>query len=121
MDINNVEDRDPVLYISGPMTGIADYNYPLFNSVAKKCRENGAEVISPAEFFGGGADKTRVEYMRASFEALLKATHIVLLPDWDTSKGAVLEYKIAVELGLFLTDYEIAMAFCFHDKQHESH
>lgn len=38
------------LYVSGPMTGYADFNFPLFDDVAADARERGAErVFSPAQ------------------------------------------------------------------------
>jgi len=36
-------------YISGPMRGIKEYNYPAFMSAAKELRELGWKVFNPAE------------------------------------------------------------------------
>jgi hypothetical protein len=41
------------LYISGPMTGIPDYNYPLFEEVVQAFRDQGVKVFSPHEIDGG--------------------------------------------------------------------
>jgi len=88
------------------MTGIKKYNYPLFNKIAKKLRKGGHTVINPAEFFGGKGDRSREEYMRESVRALLEVDEVILLPDWDTSQGAILEVLIAKELGLKITSHE---------------
>lgn len=89
-----------IVYISGPMTGVEDYNYPLFNWVAETLRQRDYAVINPAEFFGGNADRTREEYIRESIIRLLEADAVVLLPGWQDSPGARLEVAIAGELKL---------------------
>ena len=44
------------LYISGPMTGHKDNNYPTFNQASKELRAIGYQVINPAEIdLGEGA------------------------------------------------------------------
>lgn len=95
-----------VVYLSGPMTGIDDYNYPLFNQVAAQVRALGHRCINPAEFYGGHGDRTRQEYMRKSVQAILNSTNVVLLPGWRDSKGATLEVAIATEIGLFIQEYK---------------
>lgn len=91
-----------IIYISGPMTGLPDYNYPLFNATAAALRKRGYAVINPAEFFGGKADRTREEYMRESILRLMEADGLMLLPEWHKSPGAVLEVAIARELEMSL-------------------
>ena len=46
------------VYIAGPMTGIPEFNYPLFNATAKALRATGVEVRNPAENDGGSAGKS---------------------------------------------------------------
>lgn len=87
------------------MTGLPDYNYPLFNRVASELREDGFTVCNPAEFFGGKGDRTREEYMRESVRCLIACDHVVTLPDWEKSDGAVLEIEIAKQIGMPVTTY----------------
>ena len=94
-----------VVYLSGPMTGIENYNYPMFNEVAREVRELGHRVINPAEFYGGHGDRTRQEYMHKSVQALLNSTNVILLPGWRDSKGCTLEVAIAQEIGLVIQEY----------------
>lgn len=93
------------LYLSGPMTGIENYNHELFDRVAAEFRQVGFEVCSPAEFFDGDVTRERHEYMREAFKYLLEADTVVILPGWDSSKGARLEIMMAQELGLNLVEY----------------
>lgn len=37
------------IYISGPMTGLPDFNFPAFHDAAARLRERGHEVANPAE------------------------------------------------------------------------
>jgi len=94
-----------IVYISGPMTGLPDYNYPLFNQVASELRERGFAVCNPAEFFGGLGDRTREEYMRESVRCLAGCDRVVTLPNWQSSAGAVLEVEIARQMGIPIADY----------------
>jgi len=90
------------IYLSGPMTGLPDYNYPLFHRVAKSLRERGWTVLNPAENFDGRTDLPRSEYIRADIQALIdrEVYAIAQLPGWEQSDGARLEYVLARELGL---------------------
>jgi phage gpG-like protein len=45
------------LYLAGPMTGIADYNYPAFHAYAKKLRDKGNMYAS----LGHNASNSSVE------------------------------------------------------------
>lgn len=37
------------VYLAGPMTGIADYNFPAFNAAAARLRAEGFDVVNPAD------------------------------------------------------------------------
>lgn len=89
-------------YISGPMTGYPDFNYPAFHAKAKELRDKGHMVFNPAEMFDGQHDLPREKYMREDIAALLDTENIIFLDGWSKSRGAVLEYHVAFELGLFL-------------------
>ena len=88
------------IYLSGPMTGIPDWNYPAFHAAANQLRHAGHVVFSPAENFEGDTKRDRAEYMRKDIEAVLWAEAVAVLPGWYASKGAALEVAIARELGL---------------------
>lgn len=88
------------LYVSGPMTGRPDFNYPAFNAMAAKLRLAGHTVFNPAENFGGDTSRARAEYMRLDIQMVLMAEAVVVLDGWEHSRGARLEVAIARELGI---------------------
>ena len=82
------------LYIAGPMTGIPDCNYPLFNDVAEMLRLAEYEVINPAEV-SAGQRAHYVDYLREDLRAMLDCDGVALLPDWEFSTGARNEVNVA--------------------------
>lgn len=94
-----------LVYLAGPMSGIIDMNFPAFNQAAADLRLHGYDVINPAETAGGDPDLTRAVVMRIDFHYILNVDGIVMLPDWETSNGAVVEALVARELGLKLYEY----------------
>lgn len=89
-----------VVYISGPMSGYIEHNYPTFNRAAAILREAGFTVLNPAEHFGGDHDRPRSEYLRKDIEEVMKAEAVCLLPYWWESAGATLEVALAYNLGV---------------------
>lgn len=87
-------------YLSGPMTGRPDFNYPAFNKAAEILRAHGLEIVNPAENFEGDDSLPREVYMAKDVRDLMTCDAIILLPDWHTSKGARLELEIADQIGL---------------------
>lgn len=95
-----LEGSQDMIYLSGPMSGLPDYNRPAFDRAAKSLREKGYKVWSPAEAFDRSVLMPRSHYMRVDIEALMKCTTVMMLPNWEQSKGARLEFEIAKELEL---------------------
>jgi|GEM_PF-881709 len=91
------------LYVSGPMTGIAQLNFPTFNRHAMHLRAAAYEVINPAEL-GTQDDLSWSDYLRRDIAALMQCDGIAMLPGWESSKGACLERHIALELGMVVGD-----------------
>lgn len=87
------------IYISGPMTGHPDLNFPLFADVALALRLAGFDVVNPAEL-KHQPDDDWVACMRRDIAALVECDSIVMLPGWQNSRGARLELKVARELGM---------------------
>lgn len=86
------------LYIAGPMAGLPQLNFPAFNAEAERLRALGYDVVNPAELNEPGTPWAQC--MRRDIRALLMCDAIALLPGWECSRGANLEWLIATELGM---------------------
>ena len=101
MDTIRAIKTDAVIYLSGPMTGLPDYNYPAFNAMAAQLRRHGFTVVNPAELNADRPDgAVWSDYLRRDIAALMGCTHIVLLPGWKNSRGARIEVSLAGDLGM---------------------
>lgn len=89
------------IYISGPMTGLPDLNFPAFHEAAAKLRALGHDVVNPAELDAADAvPMAWADYMRRDIVHLMACDGVALLPGYTGSKGARLELHIAEALGL---------------------
>lgn len=107
------------LYLAGPMSGIKDFNFPVFLEAAKRLRAEGHHVFSPAErdleIYGEDVCKSEtgsiIEASKKGFslrDAMLDdvtficrmADGVAMLPGWENSKGARAEHQLAEALGL---------------------
>jgi len=87
------------IYLAGPMSGYPDCNFQAFHVAAERLAAAGWAVFNPAENFGGRKDLPRAEYLRLDLAMLTQCDAIALLPGWEESRGAKLEYLVACELG----------------------
>lgn len=95
----------PRIYISGPMSGLPECNYPAFHAEAARLRGLGYDVVNPAEIsVTTGADASWTDYLRADLRELLTCNTVALLPGWHASKGAHLEIQIAHRLDMRIVD-----------------
>lgn len=85
------------IYLSGPMSGIADNNFPAFHEWAARLRAQGYDVVSPAEIEEAGSWEM---CLRADLRELCTCDAIALMPGWENSKGANLELHVAHRLGM---------------------
>ena len=99
-------DRPRRIYIAGPMTGLPEHNFPAFHAAAKRLRQAGWEAVNPADNFGGRTDLPRESYLRADIELLAQCDAVAMLPGWEDSRGAKLEYLMAWELSMPVFDAE---------------
>lgn len=102
------------VYLSGPMTGMRDNNFPAFNAVASEMRRRGFEVVNPAEIKPEGV-MTWENCMRADLQALLTCDAIALLGGWENSKGAHLELHLAHRVGMTVVFAEALLSNAVHE------
>lgn len=88
-----------IVYISGAMTGVKDYNYPLFFKIEEELSKNGIKSINPARL-GYVEEYSWSDYLRRDIKALMDADAILMLDGWEEAKGAKLEKYIAEEIGM---------------------
>lgn len=87
-------------YISGKISGIPEEEYTaLFAKGAQLAGIMGYEAVNPVEL-NHDHDKTWESFMRVDLKALLDCNHILMLPNWTASKGAVIEHDLAKSIGL---------------------
>jgi len=87
-----------LIYLSGPMTGHIQYNFQSFQAAAARLREQGYEVLNPAETAGGCTTLPRVTYMRIDMGYVSVADAVCVLPGWHRAEGAKLEVMEAQQL-----------------------
>lgn len=90
--------------ISGPMSMYkdTDWNFPAFFDAEARIREAVGpdhEVVNPAALHEH-TDRPWKFYIRESIYALMDCDVIVLLPKWDRSKGARLEFDTCYGVGI---------------------
>lgn len=94
-----IEQPRRVLYLAGPMSGLPELNYPAFHAAAAVLRGRGFTVLNPAENPAPDCGTWR-GYMRMALRQLAQADWVAMLPRWERSRGARIEYRLARELGL---------------------
>lgn len=90
------------IYIFGPMTGIEDFNYPLFHLAEQILQDRypDAAIVNPAKLEDKGVPWEVC--LREDIRYLMDCDHACALPGWELSKGANLEHHIAKTLGFGL-------------------
>jgi hypothetical protein len=118
------------LYVAGPMTGIPKFNFPAFDEMAVALREDGHDVVSPAELddpvdraaalaspdgsalsYGNGVKKSWGEFLARDVKLLADGgiEGVVVLPGWERSRGARLETFVANQMAglqIFQPDHQ---------------
>ncbi len=97
------------VYLAGPMSGFAEYNFPAFFRYAKQLEDAGFEVFNPAQ---NDLDKwgdlesvmKNFNYRESLNEELgfltKTADLIAMMPGWERSNGARAEHATAVACNL---------------------
>lgn len=98
------------VYIAGPMTGLPQFNFPAFDRAAEALESLGHTVFNPAQMdrdvgFDPNESEASADFLRDALRRDLSAicTHadaIAMLPGWERSDGAKIEWALATRLGL---------------------
>lgn len=87
------------IYLSGPMTGMPELNFPAFHAEARRLTALGYNVVNPAEL-NPDPNTDWQTCMRNDLAALLTCDALALLDGWQRSTGAHLEMHVAHRLGM---------------------
>lgn len=112
-------------YLAGPMTGIPQFNYPMFDAAASILRSAGWTIVSPAELddpavqaaaraskdgaqVDGGIDgQTWGDFLARDVKLVAdECDGVIVLPGWQRSRGARLEVTVAMLTGKPVLLYE---------------
>lgn len=100
-----------VWYLSGPMSGYENYNYPMFERCKKDLERMGYKMESPHECEpepeGTPEDKLWDNMMIKCMDKMKACNGIILLRGWPESRGARRELDYAIQQGwpvLFYND-----------------
>lgn len=86
------------IYIAGKVTGLPqDEVIEKFSEAKQKIEALGFEAINPLEVVGDWQTPWN-KAMRMCIAKLTECDAIALIPDWSSSKGAIIEYEIAQQL-----------------------
>ena len=101
------------VYLSGPITGVRNYKglFLFAEELVKMC--DAARIFNPALQIPDSLDYEQA--MKRCVTALAQYEVIMMLPGWRTSKGARLEYDIALVCGMHIidsTDYKRTRCLC---------
>lgn len=102
------------VYLAGPMTGRASFNAEGFNQARIYAAQQGLTPVSPQDTDPahdgpcppGEPQTTAVGshpwqcWVKAGLQVMLRCDEVLLLPGWFASRGASLEARVALDVGL---------------------
>lgn len=89
------------IYISGKITGLDHAEaFRNFNRAENMLRDHGLDAVNPMKKFSEQLGLSWREYMAEDIKVLVDCDAIYMLGNWRDSKGARLEHRIAIDLGL---------------------
>lgn len=92
------------IYLSGPMTGLPELNYPAFRAAASHLRgmDFVEDVHNPAEWEeknNDGVFDLKMAFVDYCLYIIREADAVVVLPGWEASPGANAEVALAKAIG----------------------
>ena len=115
------------IFISGPMTGLENYNFDKFNEVAARLIRAGYNVINPVNICKKFKQEEVVKHKEV-FDAMVaeqqaaernQCDAILLLDGWELSLGVRLELQTAIELKFQIFLEKDLPWLCDDDKESE--
>lgn len=115
--------KDLKYYLAGPMSGRPFFNIPAFEAAAKKLRAEGYNITTPVELDAPDTYKEASASLTGDHDDIENGESwgtclardvklladelnaIILLPEWEKSRGARLEAFVAITCGHKLFEY----------------
>lgn len=105
------------VYICGPITNIPDFNKPLFSQVEQFLIDKNFEPVNPHNLCTHHVKELKGEElwracMKTVIAKLVDCDVLLLLPNWQKSRGAKIERNLAHDLGIpvkDLSDFDIRL------------
>lgn len=92
--------KKPTVYLSGKISGLKEpVAQAKFEKAERMFIDFGYDVVNPMKL-DHDHDRTWCEYMKRDIKALCDCTMICMLPNWEESRGAVVEHTIAQMIGI---------------------
>lgn len=93
--------KHQTVYLSGPMTGLPDYNRAAFNLRAEAFQALGYSVNNPADIsVTHGTDKAYGFYFKRALRLMLESDVVYVFGDTSNSAGVQMELKVAEMAGM---------------------
>lgn len=102
------------IYISGPITGVPDYNRRAFQTAEDLIWEAGYTPVNPHKLPPlADVELPWEDYLKKDLRELLLCDAVVLLEGWSGSRGALLEIQVSRAVGIpvfeSITDFTEAL------------
>lgn len=88
-----------ILYLSGRITGEPDLGVAQFNEHQWALERQGYTVLNPTSI-EGDPNNSWEWWMKRALSMMMEAQGVAMLPNWNLSRGAQIEYGLAQHLGM---------------------
>ena len=96
------KNKDKRIYISGKISGLDFVDaFNKFEKAEKKLSILGYEIVNPMKL-PHIHDKSWESYMSEDLKEMMDCKYIYMLPDWNSSRGAIIEHDLAMQLGMVI-------------------
>ena len=120
-------EKPKCIFISGPMTGLPNYNFDKFNEVAARLARAGYKMVNPVCICKRFKQEEVVKNKEV-FDEMVKdqqiaerqlCDSILLLDGWEKSRGVRLELQTAIELKFQIFLEKDLPILCGDEKEYE--
>lgn len=94
-------------YLAGPMTGYPEFNIPAFRLAKEELEKLGFQIQLPFDIDNEQKDWQWGDYLAEDIRLICnECTGMILMPEWERSRGAKLELAAALMQSLKYSNFE---------------